>query len=152
MPRVRGHGHTGGCGTRGEARLSTTWYGYTMAGNAVYVVIPKTYPEPEEPKYSVTRLEYARNGVAVTFVLRILWVIYAPESDLHRAQEFLYSGPRQRYMDVQPDPNNLEGGVIDPISTVWSDYDGNEIYGDSATESPSMTQLRSLELRIGRFS
>jgi hypothetical protein len=38
------------------------------------------------------------------------------------AREFRYDSPRQRYMNVQLDPKDLEGGVIDPISTVWSDY------------------------------
>jgi len=54
-------------------------------------------------------------------------------------------------MNVQLDPKDLEGGVIDPISTVWSDYDRNEIYGDFAIDSQSITELRSFELGIGKL-
>jgi len=146
------YGHTGGCGTGGEEPVSTTWYYYNMDGNAVYVVTAKAVPDPEEPKYSGTRLKYARNGAAVTFALGISWDPYAPEYDIDWAREFRYDSPRQRYMNVQLDPKDLEGGVIDPISTVWSDYDGNEIYGDFEIDSQTITELRSFESGIGRFS
>jgi len=47
----------------------------------------------------------------------------------------------------------LEGGDIVPESTVWSDYDGDEIYGDFEViegSPPTVTELRSYELGIGR--
>lgn len=46
------------------------------------------------------------------------------------AREFRYDGARQRYLVRELDADDLENGTLTAVSTVWTDYDGDEPYGD----------------------
>ncbi|MGB2987711.1 MAG: hypothetical protein WBE26_17735, partial [Phycisphaerae bacterium] len=109
--------------------LSTTWYYYNSDGNVTEVFTVKENPEPGEPHSSLTRFTYAMNGRAVTYVVGETWD-YGQEHDITYAREFRYDGARQRYLNRELDPDDLENGFITAVSETWSDYDGDEIYGD----------------------
>ena len=49
-----------------------------------------------------------------------------------KAREFRYDGGRQRYLDRTLDPCQFQNGYIVPLAggTKWTDYDGDEPYGD----------------------
>jgi RHS repeat-associated protein len=51
-------------------------------------------------------------------------------------------------MNAELDPNDVLG---DPLSVVWSDYDGDEIYGDFEMVGGVPSELRSFEPGIGKF-
>ena len=68
------------------------------------------------------------------------------------AREFRYDGARARYMNRKLDPAGLlvYPPVYTGLSTTWSDYDGDEIYGDFEMASGSPVNKRSFEPGIGR--
>ncbi|MGB2984853.1 MAG: RHS repeat-associated core domain-containing protein [Phycisphaerae bacterium] len=134
---MRGMGGGGGECTP----VSTTWYYYNSDGNVTEVFTVKENPEPGEPQSSLTRLEYAINGQTVTYVLGETWG-NGQDYDVTYARQFRYDGARQRYLNRQLDPETLEPV---PGGDVWSDYDGDEIYGDYIIDGQTATNLRSFE-------
>jgi len=90
--------------------LSTTYYYYNEYGNVTRVVTKQAEPDPEERRYTSTRLKYAANGVAVTFVVGEQWdwdgvAHHCPVNYvIDYAREFWYDGPRQRYLNRELDP------------------------------------------------
>jgi len=139
-------GYEGSCGT--EELVSTTWYYYNSSGNVTNVVAEKADPY-SAPLYEGTRLEYARNGRAVTYVLGETWG--NEPYNITYAREFRYDGARQRYMNRELDPNALESGTLQALSTVWSDYDGDGVYGDFTSDGQTQTDVRSFDLGFGKF-
>ncbi|MGB2988197.1 MAG: RHS repeat-associated core domain-containing protein [Phycisphaerae bacterium] len=109
----------------------------------------KENPEPDEPQSSLTRLEYAINGQAVTYVLGETWG-NGQEYDITYAREFRYDGARQRYLNRELDPDDLENGFITVVSETWSDYDGDEVHGDYMIDGQTATNLRSFEPGIAK--
>jgi len=105
-----------------------------------------------ETLYTAIRLGYAANGRTVTFVHDESWcwdqVQACPTNyAITWAREFRYDGARARYMNRQLDPAGLllNPPVYTPLSTTWSDYDGDEIYGDFEMVSGSPVNKRSFE-------
>jgi RHS repeat-associated protein len=108
-------------------------------------------------KYTATRFEYAKNGETVTYVLGEQWCWDGnPENcptyyTVTYAREFRYDGARARYMNAPLDPVTLAPYNTTQKPTVWSDYDGDEIYGDFGMVSgTTVTNTRSFELEIAR--
>ena len=64
-------------------------------------------PEPGEPQSSLTRLEYAINGQAVTYVVGETWTTGSEDYDITYAREFRYDSARQRYLNRVLDPAEL---------------------------------------------
>ena len=89
-------------------------------------------------KYTATRFEYAKNGQTVTYVLGEEWCWdrnpeHCPDPGTYKvlwAREFRYDGARARYMNAPLDPVTLAPYNTTQKPTVWSDYDGDEAYGD----------------------
>ena len=118
---------------------STTWYIYNCAGNVERVVTQNA----GSTQYSATRFSYAKNQRAVSFSLAETW---DPDGNsdgqvdnyaVQWLREFRYAGARQRYLNrkftgasVTANPNNVAGWVVE--SAVWTDYEGDEPYGDFA--------------------
>lgn len=110
---------------------STTWYTYNCAGNVERVVTQSTGSAP----YSSTRFSYAKNQRSVSFALAETW---EPDGNsdgqvdnyaVQWLREFRYDSGRARYLNRKLDPVTLAPIAAD---TVWTDYDGNEPYGDFA--------------------
>ena len=84
--------------------------------------------------YTATRFVYANNGEAVTYVLGETWTCSSctcPSNYvISYAHEFAYDGGRERYMDAPLDLNTFARINTTSNPTIWSDYDGDEIYGD----------------------
>jgi hypothetical protein len=102
--------------------------------------------------YTAHRLDYFSNGQAVEYVMgeTSTWD-GDPENDpadydVAYARQFRYDGARQRYMNRALDPDDN----YDEIGTVWSDYDGDYVYGDycvsGAIPGATITEERSCEL------
>ena len=105
-----------GDGGRAEALL--------LDGAAAMAAAP-----PTGPQYSAVRLGYAANGRTVTFAHGETWTGSSDcpsDYQIPWAREFRYDGARARYMNrkLNSDLSPATGG------TVWSDYDGDAIYGD----------------------
>jgi RHS repeat-associated protein len=87
-------------------------------------------------QYTAIRLGYAANGRAVTFVHDESWCWDGNPANcptnytVTYAREFRYDGARARYMNRQLNPSTLA-----TVSTIWSDYDGDETYGDFTASS-----------------
>jgi RHS repeat-associated protein len=73
-------------------------------------------------------------------------------------REFRYDGARQRYLNAVLDPDYLELGGVRPmpgVAPVWSDYDGDGVYGDFTVTPgypPTVAETESFELGVGKFS
>ena len=137
----------------GQVLESTTYYFYNSSGNVTRVV---TNQEGSN-EYEATLLNYARNESAVTFVLGERWdwngdPAHDPTGyDIAYAREFRYDGARQRYLNRELDPNELrDDNLLVSLNDVWSDYDGDEIYGDFTIEDSTVTEIRSFEPGVGR--
>ena len=130
-----------------------------------------------ETYYTADRFVYARNGQAVTNILREEWCYdgtgetcgYDEDCEcdedmpfcchdcdqtyrVYSARQFMYDSGRARYMNRVLDPEELMEGNEVALSTTWSDYDGDEIYGDFTVTSgspPTITNVRSFEPGIG---
>lgn len=107
--------------------------------------------------YTATRFEYASNGRAVTAIAGEQWcwdgVAGSPSNasyDVTFAREFRYDGSRQRYLDRELDPHWLKFGDYIVLSDTWSDYDGDNIYGDFTVSGPSAVNTRSYEPGVGK--
>jgi len=89
-----------------------------------------------ETRYTAVRLGYASNGRAVTFVHDESWC-WNPQVGgcptnytVTYAREFRYDGARARYLNRTLDPVAFKIGSIAELDAVWTDYDGDEVYGD----------------------
>jgi YD repeat-containing protein len=131
---VEDYGHNDSCGTGAKDPVSTTWYYYNAAGNVVYVATEQVNPAPGEPTFSGTRLDYAKNGRTVTFVLGETWNDSGGQIvdyDITYAREFRYDAARERYYDRELNTGSLM--TMDKrvtVSEMWSDYDMGTIYGN----------------------
>jgi RHS repeat-associated protein len=155
----------GGGGT--ELQLaSTTWYYYNEAGNVTRVVTNNA----GTTVYTATRLEYARNDRVVAYGLGESWSWNGnPGSNptgytVTYAREFRYDGARQRFRNRALQPVPLMNYQLKSVSggDTWTDYDGDEPYGDydviqplppvpwEPTPPPYATEKRSFEPGIAR--
>jgi len=85
--------------------------------------------------YNAVRFVYANNGRAATFVHDESWTwdgfsAYTENYAIDWAREFRYDGGRQRYMNRNLHPGEVMQGEILDLGTVWTDYDGDQTYGD----------------------
>jgi RHS repeat-associated protein len=138
--------------------LSTTYYEYNEFGNVTRVMT-----NPTGTTYYVgTRLVYASNGSAVSYVTDESWE-WDGENDptnynITYAREFRYDGARARYLVREMNPAGLllSTPEFNPVAggDTWSDYDGDIIYGDFTADAQYMTfeNTRSYEPGIGRVT
>jgi RHS repeat-associated protein len=102
-------------------------------------------------QYTATRFEYAKNGEAVTYAMGEQWCSDGNPANCPTsynalwAREFRYDGARSRYMNRQLNPSTLA-----TVSTVWSDYDGNGIYGDFTVSGSTVTNTDSYQPGLWR--
>jgi RHS repeat-associated protein len=61
------------------------------------------------------------------------------------AREFRYDNAMQRYMNIELDPAD----DFEPIETVWTDYDGDRVYGDYEVVNSALADTVSHEPGIG---
>ena len=133
---------------------STTYYYYNDQGNVTRVVTDKEGTGPGERRFDSTSLVYATNGRAVRYVLGESWDESPPETcddnhDVHYAREFRYDGARQRYLNRVLDLATL--GQAPQVSyDTWSDYDGDNVYGDFRFTGGQWTQLADYEPGLAR--
>ncbi|MFH1109326.1 MAG: RHS repeat-associated core domain-containing protein [Planctomycetota bacterium] len=112
-----------------------------------------------ESRYTSTRFGYAKNGETVTYVLGEQWC-WDPQVGgcptnytVTYAREFRYDGARARYMNAPLDLATMAPYNTTEKPTVWSDYDGDEIYGDYTVASASpwtVTNVNSYEAGVWR--
>jgi len=124
---------------------STTWYYYNASGNIKQIITQ----EDGSDVYTSTRLVYARNGQAVSYIIGETCDETDSKNPVYTfdyAREFRYDGARQRYLSAEL---SYSSGWS-TVSETWSDYDGNKIYGDFSVTSGTETELTSFEPGIGR--
>jgi RHS repeat-associated protein len=144
---------------KSEVLVSTTWYDYNNAGNVTSVVTNVDGTDD----YSAVRFVYAKNAQEVTFVLGEVWEWDGKSScevtdsyEVTFAREFRNDSGRQRYLVRNYDVAYLNQATpqLEIESEVWSDYDGENIYGDFTAEAgnpdPIITDLRSFEPGVAR--
>ncbi len=149
-PGGAGGGPLAAGGGGGPTLLSTTYYYYSNEGNVTRVVTNQAGTD----QYSATRFVYALNGRAVTFVTGETWDWNGNPSfcptlyDITYAREFRYDGARQRYLNRELDPDTL-----DTVYELWSDYDGDEVYGHFDTDGMgTVNEVDSIELGLASIS
>ncbi len=117
-------------------------------------------------EFTATRMEYAYNDEAVSYVVGEHWCSNAAGTttptkyEVLWAREFRYDGARQRYLNVELDVAPMQGVPawqpmpIVPVSITRSDYDGDDVYADWSEPIPGSTDpptlLRSFEPGIAR--
>ena len=112
----------------------------------------------EAKMYKATRFEYALNGATVTFALGEEWCLEdgqaCEESGSYKvtwAKEFRYDGARQRYLERELDPTDLESGTITELSKTVTDYDGDQPYLSWVHPSGESPVYTGYELGIARI-
>jgi hypothetical protein len=106
-----------------------------------------------------TRFEYAKNGATVTYVMGESWCYDGVSSQscyggidpttnyqVLWAREFRYDGARARYMN-----RKLSTDLFTDLGTTWSDYDGDEAYGDftvSTANPPVVSNTDAYQLGL----
>ncbi len=133
---------------------STTYYYYNDQGNVTRVVTDKENTGPGERRFDSTSLVYATNGQAVRYVLGESWDESPPETcddnhDVYYAREFRYDSDRQRYLNRVLDLATL-GPAPQVSNDTWSDYDGDNVYGDFRFTGGQWTQLADYEPGLAR--
>ena len=109
-------------------------------------------PAPGEPENSATRLAYAYNQRAVSYVYGETWDD-GEDPTITYAREFRYDEARQRYLNREVDPTTASWERLVGGQEIWSDYDGDEIYGGFTIDGGGVvTDVRSFELGIGTFA
>ncbi len=99
---------------------------------------------------------HGNNGQTVSYMMGETWTWDGdPGScptayDITYAREFRYDSGRQRYLNRELDPARLMLGYIEALAETWSDYDGDEPYGDFRVDSGDPVDLRSFELGLGK--
>jgi len=133
----------------------TCYYYYNDLGNVTRIV---THAAGSD-LYDATRFGYARNRATVSFVLGETWTCagepcVAPTNyAVTYARQFRYDGARQRYLNRELDPMELQtSGTLGEVGSTWSDYDGDAIYGDRELIGGNLENTASYEPGIGRFS
>jgi RHS repeat-associated protein len=137
--------------------VSTTYYYYTGKGNVERVV---TEYENEPGAYYGVRMAYAANGQALTHAIGETWTGNScpmQNWEVQYVREFRYDAARQRYLNIEHDPVNYRdvvqagsGNPFIPLTRTWTDYDGDEPYGDfQIAQSGQLTNMRSFELGTG---
>jgi len=104
---------------------STTWYYYNASGNIKQIITE----ENGSDIYTSTRLVYARNGQAVSYIIGETCDETDSKDPVYAfsyAREFRYDSARQRYLSAEL---SYSSGWS-TVSETWSDYDGDSIYGD----------------------
>jgi RHS repeat-associated protein len=113
-------------------------------------------------------LGYAKNAEAVTFAVGEKWtwngdcgvLPHGSSYDVTFAREFRYDGARARYLVRELNPVNFRAGGYVVVDDVYTDYDGDEAYGDwrvEAFQPPSGPPvyygetMRSFEPGLGTF-
>jgi hypothetical protein len=133
--------------------ISSTFYYYNESGNVTRVVTKQV----SLSIYTSTRLEYAKNGQTVAYVLGELWQADGGDPDscpdnfqMNYAREFRYDSGRARYLNRQLDTDALEQNppVFSVVSETWTDYDGDESYGDFTVSGGFVSNARSFELGV----
>lgn len=118
----------------GESASPLQGEGGGEGGGTMALIAPP--PPTGGMRYSAVRFGYANNGRAVVFAHSETWTESSgcPTSDyqIPWAREFRCDGARARYMNR---PLNVSTLGLDPQPhptqpTVWTDYDGDETYGD----------------------
>jgi RHS repeat-associated protein len=153
-------GFGGGGGTCQLQLKSTAWYYYNEDGNVTRVLstLNTGICSTTNPcEFTATRMEYARNDRVVTYALGEKWTWSDGTSNpqgylVTHAREFRYDGARERYLNVKYDAVAYQSaGQLDPLTETWTDYDGDEPYGDFTVtpgNPPTVTNLRSFELGV----
>ena len=105
--------------------------------------------------YESKRMVYAKNGQAVSYVMGESWTWTGgganPTSyDIAYAHEYRYDSGRQRYVDRVLNIPALMQGYVFADSELWTDYDGNEAYGDFTINGGTVTNIRSFEPGLAR--
>ena len=106
---------------------------------------------PTGPQYSAVRLGYAANGRTVTFAHGETWTGSSDcpsDYQIPWAREFRYDGARARYMS-----RKLSADLFTDLGTTWSDYDGDEAYGDftvSTANPPVVSNTDAYEPSLWR--
>ncbi len=132
--------------------VSTTWYYYTFMGNVERVVTSAKDSE----FYESTWFRYAVNDQTATMIIGETWNWNGvdppdPQSyDITYGREFRYDQARARYLTRVLDPDDLEDGNLTTVSKVWSDYDGDVVYGDYTVSFTVPTNVRSYEPGMGK--
>ncbi len=148
-----GRGGVEGGGAREEGVLvSTTWYYYTFMGNVERVVTSAKDSE----FYESIWFRYAVDDQTATMIIGETWNWNGvdppdPQSyDITYGREFRYDQARARYLTRVLDPAALEAGNLTTVSKVWSDYDGDVVYGDYTVSFTVPTDVRSYEPGMGK--
>ena len=132
--------------------VSTTWYYYTFMGNVERVVTSAKDSDVCES----TWFRYAVNDQTATMIIGETWNWNGvdppdPQSyDITYGREFRYDQARARYLTRVLDPDDLEDGDLTTVSKVWSDYDGDVVYGDYTVSFTVPTNVRSYEPGMGK--
>ena len=109
----------------------------------------------ETDQYASTRLAYAKNGNAVSYVMGESWTwtggAASPVNyDIAYAHEYRYDNARQRYLDRTLNISALMQGSVSAVSQLWTDYDGDDAYGDFTLNGGTVTNIRSFEPGLAR--
>ncbi len=104
---------------------------------------------------TVTRFIYTEDGQEVQYVLGEKWCqsssSFPTDYQVTYGREFRYDGARQRYLNRNLDPVQLESDVVaDLTAPVWSDYDGNAVYGDFEIPDTTAVEKASYQPGMGR--
>jgi len=112
-------------------------------------------PPPTGTQYSAVRFGYAHNGQAMVFAHNESWtwdgVSACPVVGSYQitwAREFRYDGARARYMNQPLNPSTFTPFV--PDTTVWTDYDGDQTYGDFTVSGTTVTDTNSYQPGLWR--
>ena len=146
-------------GGGGPVLISKTWYYYNTVGNPSRVMTRLENPGFNESKVTSTGLAYAKNGTTVTYVFGEEWDEGQPIGyNITYAREFRYDTGRARYLNRELDPDDFENGTMTEVSsatTIWTDYDGDQPYGDftavPGSPTSTITEQRSFELGVATF-
>ena len=136
----------------GPVLYSTTWYYYNEAGNVTRVATQREDRDLGDPLFTATRFDYAKNGRTVTYVLGEEWnenIFGDLVSTETYAREFRYDSARARYLSRELDPFQAGNRHIYQLSSTWSYYEGDTIYGDFTTAG-GVTNLRSYEAGMAK--
>ena len=120
---------------------------------------PGSYCGTGKTEFNAVRFGYAKNGETVTFVHDEKWCWNPNWSSCSSdpltssvtkyaitwAREFRYDGARARYLVRTLDPTAFKNGTVSALDETWTDYDGDEAYGDWAMVNGLPTSTASYE-------
>lgn len=140
-------------GGGGQDPLSTTYYYYNDVGSVERILTRSA----SQNEVTATRLHYAENQVAVTYILGERWDWDGVEGScptnysVDYAREYYSDSPRQRYAVREIDLSTLNDSDTNygVLTEVFSEYDGDQIYNDFTMDRGDVTVLRSYEPGVG---